>query len=81
MRGERRLKVKNKSKKRVIELLEIAAEVDSGLSTSNMEMLLNVQSRQDKSILVRSINSLYKIGRIVKFKGECRHIGCVTFFI
>ena len=78
MKGLNRIREKKVSKKRVIDLLEMATEVRFGLSISNIEMLLKVESRQDKSILIRAIDSLYREGRIVKFKGVCRYIGCIT---
>ena len=78
MQGANRMREKKISKKRVVDLLEMATDVRTGLSIQNIEMLLRVESRQDKSILVGAIECLYANGRVVKFKGVCRYVGCIT---
>jgi len=76
--GLNRMKERKISKREILILLEMGTDVRAGLSMYDMEMLLNVRTRQDKSILIRAIDSLYENGRIVKFKGVCRYVGCIT---
>ena len=76
--GYYRMKERKISKRVILDLLEMAPDVRAGLSIQNMEMLLEVNTRQDESILISTIQNLYENGRIVKFKGVCSYIGCVT---